>query len=67
MTDLAQTRSDLTTLRKAHGADTAIGHRCSNLLELLENYGKETDSDARRNIAAGIERQMADLAALRRQ
>lgn len=26
---LAQTRSDLTAFRKAHGSDSAIGHTCS--------------------------------------
>lgn len=64
--DFKQTRRDLIALRKKHGADSPIGHRCSNLLEQTENYAKETDRDARKRLAAGIERQMAGLSALRR-
>lgn len=67
MIDLKQIRRDLFALRKKHGADSAIGHRCSNVLEQLENLAKETDRDARRRLAAKIERQMADLEKLLRQ
>lgn len=29
-------RRDLIALRDAHGADSPIGHRCSNIVELLQ-------------------------------
>lgn len=45
--DLAATRRDLIALRVKHGADTPTGHRCSNLLEQLENRAKSTDADWR--------------------
>jgi hypothetical protein len=35
-TVLEQTRRDLIVMREAHGADSAIGHRCSNIVELLQ-------------------------------
>ncbi len=53
---LAKTRRDLIALRRAHGADSAIGHRCSNLVELLQL--PELPKDL-------IQRQMNDLARLR--
>ena len=34
--DLENTRRDLIALRVAHGADTPIGHRCSNIVELIQ-------------------------------
>lgn len=37
--DLEDTRRKLITRRVAAGTDTQIGHRCSNLIELLDNYG----------------------------
>lgn len=61
MTDV---RSQLLALRALHGAETPIGQRCSNLLEQTENYLKETDEDARKNLAVAIERQMAGLSKL---
>jgi hypothetical protein len=33
---LEDTRRDLIALRLAHGADTPIGHRCSNIIELIQ-------------------------------
>jgi|GEM_PF-5881889 len=33
---LDQTRRNLIALRVKHGAETPIGHRCSNLIELLQ-------------------------------
>lgn len=54
---LKDTRRCLIALRNAHGADTPIGHRCSNLVELLQMP----------ELATGlIQRQMADLERLRR-
>ncbi len=34
--DISKARSDLMDLRARHGADSAIGHRCSNLIEQLQ-------------------------------
>lgn len=33
---LSRTRRDLIVMRDAHGADTAVGHRCSNVVELIQ-------------------------------
>ncbi len=49
------TRRDLIALRVKHGADTPIGHRCSNLIELLQVPELPK---------ALVQRQMADLARL---
>lgn len=35
-TVLEKTRRDLIVMREAHGADSPIGHRCSNIVELLQ-------------------------------
>lgn len=72
MTDLQKTRSDLTLMRAKHGAETPIGHRCSNLLEMLENLerAKALDGDPFMTAAqlaqltASIKIQMDELAAL---
>lgn len=37
--DVETSRRQLIAKRVAAGADTEIGHRCSNLIEQLENYG----------------------------
>lgn len=50
--DLENTRRDLTALRVKHGADGAIGARCSNLIELIQEP---------KPLVRLIERQMADL------
>ena len=55
-TVLEQTRRDLIVMREAHGADSPIGYRCSNIVELLQT--PELPKDL-------IQRQMADLARLR--
>lgn len=64
--DLENTRGDLLALRKEHGADSPIGHCCTNLLELTERYEKETDREARKNILATIERNKTRLERLLR-
>jgi len=60
MTDLAERRSQLTQLRAAHGYDSKIGRRCSNVLEQLEHWAEATGA---RKIALGknIEKQMAEM------
>ncbi len=35
--DVENARRKLVALRNAHGADTPIGHRCSNLIEMIQN------------------------------
>jgi len=58
--DLEKTRRDLIATRAKHGADTAIGHRCSNLLGMLDNM-KTATGDQRAGLAKNIADQMADL------
>lgn len=53
--DLENTRRDLIALRVKHGAESPIGHRCSNLVELLQQPEPP---------AALIKRQMDELQAL---
>ena len=55
-TFLQEIARDLIVMREAHGADSPIGHRCSNIVELLQV--PELPKDL-------IARQMADLARLR--
>jgi hypothetical protein len=45
-------RRDLIVMREAHGANSAVGHRCSNLVELIQMPEIPTFQ---------IERQTADL------
>lgn len=54
----------LRAFRAKHGADTPIGHACSNLLELTENLKKENDPATRAAIVRNIDRQRRHLAAL---
>lgn len=61
MTDFTETRSMLKKLAMAHGADTAIGRACHNLLEMTENYAKTTDADQQIQLKASIEREKARL------
>jgi hypothetical protein len=53
---LEQTRRDLIVMREAYGADTPVGHRCSNIVELLQMPELPK---------ALLARQMADLVRLR--
>ena len=54
---LDQTRRDLIVMREAHGADSPIGHRCSNIVELIQVPEVPKFQ---------LERQMADLQRLLR-
>ncbi len=63
MTDVHTIRKQLDALRVKHGADTPIGHRCSNIIELLKAHGIATGF-RKAYLAFYIERQMAGLAAL---
>ena len=53
---LEKTRRDLIVMREAYGADSAVGHRCSNIVELLQM------PELPRYL---LKRQMTDLARLR--
>src|SRR5438105_1653357 len=61
--DLENTRRQLIAKRVAAGAESEIGHRCSNLIEQLEHY-RTAVGDQRANLAKGIQYQMAELTAL---
>lgn len=66
MTDFTETRSMLKKLAMAHGAETAIGRACHNLLEMTENYTKTSDADQQIQLKANINRELARLADLRK-
>lgn len=57
----ATIRTFLTTTRAEVGALTPLGHRCSNILEMLENRAKSTDRDQIAKLNADIEIQMREL------
>ena len=57
-------RKRLSTLRTRHGADSPVGHRCSNLIEQLKNYETETDPEAREQLKKNIAKSIAGLAKL---
>lgn len=59
--ELENARRDLIAKRAAAGADTEIGHRCSNLIEQLEHYQNAT-GDQRTNLAKSIRLSLAELA-----
>jgi hypothetical protein len=58
--DIKAARKQLDALRAKHGADTPIGHRCSNLLEQLKNLDGATGQQ-RKDLEKFIAQQMADL------
>lgn len=66
MTDFTETRSMLKKLAMAHGAETAIGRACHNLLEMTENFAKTSDADQQIQLKANINRELARLADLRK-
>jgi hypothetical protein len=59
--DPVDIRRDLIAKRVAAGADSEIGHRCSNLVVLLKNYG-QSEGKQREHIEANIRKQMTELA-----
>lgn len=61
MTDFTETRSMLKKLAMAHGAETAIGRACHNLLEMTENWAKSEAGDQRKQLAVNIDREKARL------
>ena len=63
--ELEDTRRRLIALRDKHGADTPAGHRCSNIIEQLQNM-RDAEGDQRKNLVKSLGEQMAELAALTR-
>lgn len=66
MTDFTETRSMLKKLAMAHGAETAVGRACHNLLEMTENYQKSDDLEQKRHLAANIQRELGRLEDLKK-
>ena len=62
--DIPAVRTSLLKLRKQLGAETPAGHRCSNLLEQLENLARSTDQDQRRRLEKDIGRSVAELSSM---
>lgn len=62
--DLEDTRRDLIAMRTKHGADTPIGHRCSNIIGQVEQVMRTIDPFWRRKMAHGIRKQITELANL---
>ena len=58
--DHEDTRRQLIALRGKLGADTPAGHRCSNLVEQLENM-RTAEGEQRAHLAKSIGRQMKEL------
>jgi hypothetical protein len=61
-------RKQLDAMRRKHGADSPIGHRCSNLigqLDHLKNY-EDMSGKQRADIEKAITKSVADLAKLAR-
>ncbi len=63
--DLKTARKDLIALRVKHGADTPIGHRCSNLIEQLKNL-QDATGDQRANLLKAISRSLSEIGVLQR-
>jgi hypothetical protein len=61
--DLEDTRRSLIALRSKLGAYSPAGHRCSNLVEMIQEY-ERGEEISRMHLAKSISRQMAELAAL---
>lgn len=54
----------LTTWRREHGPQSAIGHRCSNLMEAIPIYQASTDPNQKAGVAKSIGRWTSELAVL---
>ncbi len=64
LADLTALRADLRDMRKRHGADSPIGHRCTNLAQMFDAYATCHDEDRRDQLEKNIRRQWADLVGL---
>ncbi len=61
--DFENTRRDLIAKRTAAGANTPIGHRCSNLIEQIDAY-RTAEGEQRTNLAKSIKLSLTELAGL---
>ena len=69
MPDLTATKTHLVRLRRARGFNTPVGHRCSNILEMLDGLPPESidyltprsTTDRRANLLRSIKQQAAEL------
>jgi hypothetical protein len=57
-------RRDLINMRKRHGADTPVGHHCTNLAQMFNAYATCHDEGRRALLEKNIRRQWADLIGL---
>ncbi|MHC2867921.1 hypothetical protein ACVIYH_009054 [Bradyrhizobium diazoefficiens] len=64
MTGFTETRSMLKKLAMAHGAETAIGRACHNLLEMTENWEKYPEQ--RPQLSANIQRELGRMEDLKK-
>jgi hypothetical protein len=64
--ELPKIRKQLDALRLKHGADSAVGHRCSNLIEQLRNLKslKNAIGERRPDLENNIAKSVAELAKL---
>lgn len=58
--DLENTRRNLIAKRVAAGADSEIGHRCSNLIEQLDNY-RTAEGEQKANLAKSIQQTLVEM------
>lgn len=63
MTEVQKLRS----LASKHGADSPIGHRCSNLAAMIPHYENATDAERRLALAASMSRTMSEIERLTSQ
>jgi hypothetical protein len=61
--DVEDTRRKLTAYRKTLGVNTPAGHRCSNLIEQLQNH-RTAEGEQKAHLEKSIRQQMTDLAEL---
>lgn len=60
--EFAEAKHDLLVLRDAHGADTEVGHICSNIVQLMDAHRNEADHGAKAKQQAEMIRQSVALA-----
>jgi hypothetical protein len=61
--ELEDTRRRLIALRDKHGADSPAGHRCSNIIEQLQNM-RDAEGEQRGHLVRAMQQQMTELASL---
>ncbi len=53
--------AELMGIREEHGADSAVGHRISNILAMADNYWESIDPDQRSMLLVSMKRQIIEL------